>query len=122
NTAPEPTPDNNSLTAGISGGHLHQRSLDAVSILLDERGRSSYTWDVIACGGVLDGKSYQAFAQQGVIAAQYWSALIYRGPLAAALIEREYRKEAAGERSESGGTGAAANGRGGVHTAHADHL
>jgi dihydroorotate dehydrogenase len=122
NTAPEPTPDDKNVTAGISGGRLHKRALDAAAVLLAEKQRGGYTWDVIACGGVMDGKTYQAFAKQGVSAAQYWSALIYRGPLAAAIIEREYREEAAVERTESSSAGAAANGRSGAHSAHADHL
>ncbi len=50
--------------------------------------------DVIGCGGVLDGAAYNDFARVGVPAVQYWSALIYRGPLAAAVIRAEARREA----------------------------
>ena len=45
--------------------------------------------DLIACGGILDGASWNAYRDLGVKAGQYWSALVYRGPLAAALIESE---------------------------------
>ncbi len=42
--------------------------------------------EVIGCGGILDGASWRACATR---AAQYWSALVWRGPLAAALILHE---------------------------------
>ena len=45
--------------------------------------------DIVACGGILDGATFQAYRDLGVKAAQYWSALVFRGPLAAALIESE---------------------------------
>ena len=63
-----------------------------VYYLRREDKREGYPLDVIACGGAQDGETYAAFASMGVRAAQYWSALIYRGPLAAALIECEARK------------------------------
>jgi dihydroorotate dehydrogenase len=44
---------------------------------------------VVGCGGVLDKPSWLAFSRIGVRAVQYWSALVYRGPLAAALIVNE---------------------------------
>ena len=51
--------------------------------------RGGYKVDVIACGGILDGASFDAYRALGVKAGQYWSALVYRGPLAAAIIESE---------------------------------
>ena len=44
---------------------------------------------MIACGGILDGDSLREYEELGVKAGQYWSALVYRGPFAAAIIESE---------------------------------
>ena len=38
----------------------------------------------------MDGESLRRFHQRGAAAAQYWSALVYRGPFAAAIIESEF--------------------------------
>lgn len=76
-------------TAGIGGGQLHPHALDAVKILTDEKLKQSYQLDIIACGGVQDGRSYHDYTKFHVQAMQYWSALIYRGPLASALIQSE---------------------------------
>ncbi len=87
NTLGSPAPDG--TTAGIGGGRLRDHTLKVVALLSDEIVRQQYAIDLIACGGVEDGATFQQFAAYGVRAAQYWSALIYRGPLAAALIEGE---------------------------------
>lgn len=87
NTLPQPAPGDSSVTAGVGGGRLHQAALEAARVLLEAR--VSSTVDVIGCGGVLDGRSYANFRTLGIEAVQYWSALIYRGPLAGAVIERE---------------------------------
>ena len=50
--------------------------------------RTAGAVDLVACGGILDGASWRACPAR---AAQYWSALVWRGPLAAALILREGR-------------------------------
>ncbi len=76
-------------TAGMGGGYLHSHAVRAAALLSEEIARQGYALDVIGCGGVQDGQTYRAFAQHGVKAMQYWSALVYRGPLAAALIEQE---------------------------------
>jgi dihydroorotate dehydrogenase len=83
NTLARPSPEDAALSAGVGGGLLHDHAL-AATIRLAQTGRQL---DIIACGGVMDGTSYRDFA--GVRAAQYWSALVYRGPLAAALILNE---------------------------------
>jgi len=92
NTLPMPTPDDANTTAGIGGGRLHCRSIEVVRRLAEEKGKHAYTVDIIGCGGVLDGTTYREFIHSGAQAVQYWTALIYRGPLAAALIlsEAEY--------------------------------
>lgn len=82
NTLAMPTPDDATLAAGVGGGPLHDHALAAVQAL---RAASSAV-DVIGCGGVQDGASHQAFAALGAPVVQYWSALVYRGPFAAALI------------------------------------
>ena len=85
-------PASDGTTAGVGGGRLHANALDVVALLSDEKARQHYDLDLIGCGGVQDRQTYQAFAQHGVQAMQYWSALVYRGPLAAALIEQESRR------------------------------
>jgi dihydroorotate dehydrogenase len=87
NTLGAPAPDG--TTAGVGGGKLHPNSARVVALLSAEVQRQQYALDVIACGGVQDRQTAQAFTASGVRAMQYWSALIYRGPLAAALIEQE---------------------------------
>jgi dihydroorotate dehydrogenase len=89
NTLPHPSPDDPALLAGIGGGALHTHALAAAAVLSDEKAKHSYSVDIIGCGGVLDGQSYRAFRHLGIVGVQYWSALVYRGPLAAALIHSE---------------------------------
>jgi dihydroorotate dehydrogenase len=87
NTLAAPAPDQ--TTAGIGGARLRDHALDVVRLLSSEIAAQHYVIDVVGCGGVEDGVSFQAFADAGGRAMQYWSALVYRGPLAAALIEQE---------------------------------
>jgi dihydroorotate dehydrogenase len=89
NTLPRPAPDDPALTAGVGGGKLHAAALEAVRLLAQEKALHHYAVDIIGCGGILDGCSYRQFCAAGADAVQYWSALVYRGPLAAALIESE---------------------------------
>ncbi|MFN8421497.1 MAG: hypothetical protein U0528_19970 [Anaerolineae bacterium] len=89
NTVPLSAPD--ASTAGVGGGRLHPAALEAVRHLTSTQKQRGYPVDVIACGGVLDGVTLRHFARMGVRAYQYWSALIYRGPLAPALILKESR-------------------------------
>ncbi|MBN1201778.1 MAG: hypothetical protein JXJ20_07985 [Anaerolineae bacterium] len=92
NTQPEPTPGGQDTLAGVGGGRLHARALHVAALLVEEKTAHDYPVDVIGCGGVLDGVTFRAFADVGVWAVQYWSALVYRGPLAAALIMHEAGK------------------------------
>ena len=89
NTIPKPTPTDAKVVAGVGGGALHEPALAAVRALSAEKQRRSYVIDIIGCGGALDGASYEAFLDAGASAVQYWSALIYRGPLAAAHLLNE---------------------------------
>jgi dihydroorotate dehydrogenase len=77
------------LTAGVGGGRLHSHALDAVRHLAAARERFGAQVCIIGCGGVLDGVSARAMLAAGADALQYWSALVYRGPLAAAVMEME---------------------------------
>jgi dihydroorotate dehydrogenase len=89
NTLGQSVPDDSTMMAGVGGGKLHNYALEAVQILMEARTRYHYAVDVIGCGGILDGRTYQDFRACGVGAVQYWSALVYRGPLAAAVIQNE---------------------------------
>lgn len=89
NTLAQPTPDDEEVQAGVGGGDLLPAALEAVRQLLAEKKRKGYAIDVIACGGILDGASLGEYQRLGIKAGQYWSALVFRGPLAAAIIESE---------------------------------
>ena len=89
NTLGLPEPDNPERIAGVGGGRLHQYSVSTVNILMREKETHGYKVDVIGCGGVFDKASYCAYLQNGVQVVQYWSALVFRGPLAAAIIRQE---------------------------------
>jgi dihydroorotate dehydrogenase len=86
NTLPAPTPDG-SATAGVGGGRLREPATAAVQALVEAKGDTPV--DVIACGGVLDGETYRTYRNMGAGAVQYYSALIYRSPLAAAIMHWE---------------------------------
>ncbi len=90
NTLAQPSPGAATLTAGLGGGRLHAAALRAVDALTAANAMRGYALDIIGCGGVLDGDSLHAYRQRGVKAAQYWSALVYRGPFAAAILEEEW--------------------------------
>ena len=89
NTLAQPTPDDSAVQAGVGGGDLFPVALDAVRQLLAEKQRNDYAVDVIACGGIMNGAALREYDRLGVKAGQYWSALVYRGPFAAAIIESE---------------------------------
>ncbi|MBP8972443.1 MAG: hypothetical protein KBH93_01095 [Anaerolineae bacterium] len=89
NTLPLPAPDNPAVMAGVGGGRLHARAVEVAALLMAERAAHGYPVDVIGCGGVQDGATLRAFARLGIAAMQYWSALVYRGPLASALLAYE---------------------------------
>ncbi len=93
NTLACPAPDGEGHLAGVGGGRLHPAAVAAVAALADARAAHGFPVDVIGCGGVIDAASCDAFARHGVRAFQYWSALVYRGPLVAALIQRERSKQ-----------------------------
>lgn len=89
NTIPAPTPKDPAVIAGLAGRRLHQAAVDTACMFARERDQHGYAVDVIGCGGIDDGKTYADFTDHGIHTVQYLSAMIYRGPLAAALINRE---------------------------------
>jgi dihydroorotate dehydrogenase len=92
NTLPMLTPNDPALQAGVGGGRLHEHAVLAAGNLSSGQKARQLSVDVIGCGGVQDATTYRAFAGLGVRAVQYWSALVYRGPLVAALIADELRR------------------------------
>jgi dihydroorotate dehydrogenase len=86
NTLSMPSPNDPDVMAGVGGGQLHAQAVVIAALLMAQTAAHGYDLDVVGCGGVLDGATYRDFVTLGVSAAQYWTALIYRGLLAAALI------------------------------------
>jgi dihydroorotate dehydrogenase len=89
NTLGKPVPNEPTLQAGIGGAGLYNYALHAAAICQQEKMLCDYPVDVIGCGGIMDGKSYLRYKTLGIQVVQYWSALVYRGLLAAAIIESE---------------------------------
>jgi dihydroorotate dehydrogenase len=89
NTLGQPAPDNPKLQAGMSGKSLFPHALRTARVLNEARFAAHAHLDIVACGGIVDGKSYLAYKSLGINVAQCWSAFIYRGPLALQLIESE---------------------------------
>jgi dihydroorotate dehydrogenase len=88
NTVARPAPGGEAA-AGLSGAPLRPLALRTV-----DRLRASLTGvpdapDIVACGGILEGADLRAFTAAGARAAMIYSAIVFRGPLAAALILRE---------------------------------
>lgn len=88
NTWAQPLPSGGG-SAGVSGAGLRSRALDTVTRLGQIIGSTGAPLDVVACGGILAGSDLLEFQAAGAQAAMIYSALVFRGPLAAALILRE---------------------------------
>ena len=74
-------------SAGMSATGLRPYALEAVKTLAEAA--QQLPLEVIACGGVMDGQTWRDFQAAGAVAAQYWAALVFRGPCAADLILAE---------------------------------
>lgn len=85
--------DGTGLSAGVGGGRLFVHAIAAVRTLADFRARSGARFDIIGCGGVLDGRAVRAYTDAGAGAVQVWSALVFRGPFAPSLLTREYEAD-----------------------------
>lgn len=85
NTLAQPTPDGSAL-GGVGGGGLRDSALAVVRWLSQVKGEGGYAPDIIGCGGILNGSHLETFRAGGAAAFMVYSALVFRGPLAAALI------------------------------------
>jgi dihydroorotate dehydrogenase len=88
NTWARPVPGS-TVKAGTSGARLRPMALYTVARLRSILATSRSDIDIVACGGILDGAHWRAFQDAGARAAMIYSAMVFRGPLAAALILRE---------------------------------
>jgi len=88
NTLAQPVPTGRG-SAGISGSRLRPHALDVVARLNRTIDESGLPLDIVGGGGILDGTDLRAFREAGARAAMLYTALVLRGPLAAALILRE---------------------------------
>jgi dihydroorotate dehydrogenase len=88
------TAPTSSLPAGLGGGPLRPHALAAVGHLVEAIARRGSGLDIVGTGGVLDGRDLRAFLDAGAKAAMLYSALVFRGPLAPALILREAARDA----------------------------
>jgi dihydroorotate dehydrogenase len=88
NTQARPTPDGSAL-AGMSGAPLRSLALDTVTRLAERIEAAGVRLDIVAGGGILSGADLRAFQAAGARAAMIYTAMVFRGPLAAALILRE---------------------------------
>jgi len=91
NTLAAPAPGL-TVNAGLAGGRLFPHALEIVKGFAAARMAGRFTFDLIGCGGGLNGEAVSAYTEAGANAVQIWSALVYRGPLAPALIAAEYQK------------------------------
>jgi dihydroorotate dehydrogenase len=88
NTSAHPAPDGGA-TAGVSGAPLRRLALRAVERIRTSIEAVGADLDIVASGGILRGSDLLAFQAAGAQAAMLYSALVFRGPLAGALILRE---------------------------------
>jgi dihydroorotate dehydrogenase len=95
NTLARPSPTDPAAMAGVGGGELHRHAVRAAAILAEEVRARGHDLDLIGAGGVEDAATYRDFAALGARAVQYWSAIVFRGPLAAALILDEIERAGA---------------------------
>ena len=73
----------------VSGEALFPHALRAVMELDKARCRLGLGFNIVGCGGVLNGEAYQEYLNAGAVAVQYLAALVFRGPSAPGLILRE---------------------------------
>lgn len=88
NTLGQPAPTDSALQAGVAGGRLHRHALDAAAHLAACSQNLQASIDVIGCGGIMTREDFVRYRALGIQAVQYYSALVYHGPLAAYLFER----------------------------------
>jgi dihydroorotate dehydrogenase len=89
NTVARPVPGDSGPSAGLSGAGLRPLALATVRRLADVSSRRAASIDIVGCGGILEGSDLRAFMAAGARAGMIYSALVFRGPLAGALILHE---------------------------------
>jgi dihydroorotate dehydrogenase len=94
NTLARPVPDDRELSAGLSGAGLRPLALATVRRLAHVISRRGASIDIVGCGGILGGADLRAFQAAGARAGMIYSALVFRGPLAGALILHEAERRA----------------------------
>lgn len=88
NTLAQPVPTAGGL-AGVSGSRLRPSALHTVTRLKRTIDVSGLPLDIVGGGGILNGTDLRAFRSAGARAGMLYTAMVLRGPLAAALILRE---------------------------------
>lgn len=88
NTWAQPLPPGD-RQAGASGSRLRPLALHTVTRLARLIAAAGAAIDIVGCGGILEGAHLRSFRTAGARAVMVYSALVFRGPLAAALILRE---------------------------------
>ena len=88
NTLARPLPDGSGV-AGVSGSRLRPSALATVARLDRTIGVSGPPLDIVGGGGIIVGTDLRAFRTAGARAGMLYTAMVLRGPLAAALILRE---------------------------------
>jgi dihydroorotate dehydrogenase len=78
----------------VGGGRLHPAALETCRRVSAIRARTGADIDIVGCGGALDGASARAFIDAGASAVQVYSALIYRGLAAPAILAAEMQNAA----------------------------
>ena len=86
NTLPKPAPDGSGAEAGLGGGGLRPHALGAIRELSRAVAAGGHELDIVACGGIMTRRHLEAARSAGASAAMVYSALVFRGPLAPALI------------------------------------
>jgi dihydroorotate dehydrogenase len=91
NTVARPVPTGTGQ-AGLSGRGLQPLALDTVRRLKAQRDVTGAAFRLIGCGGIMDASDVYAYTEAGADAVQIWSAMVFRGLLAASAIAHEMPK------------------------------
>lgn len=87
NTLAQPWPPGSGATAGLAGSGLRPHALAAVRHLAGAMERLGSDVDIVASGGIMTRAHVDMAREAGARAVMVYSALVFRGPLAAALLQ-----------------------------------
>lgn len=87
NTLAQPWPPGSGATAGLAGSGLRPHALAAVRHLARAMERLGREVDIVAGGGIMTRAHVDMAREAGARAVMVYSALVFRGPLAAALVQ-----------------------------------